>query len=194
MVKIRPCQTQACQAGSATSNSNPARKGQNPTLSDTNLPGRVSRVKCQPFQAGSKSNPARHQPARQGQQDQIPTGQPVRVSRVKSQPCQAGSKSNPARHMPARQGQQGQIRTLPGRVKMQPYQTLASQAGSAGSNANPSRQGQNPTLPDTSQPGRVSILCHCILPGEISKSSVIGMYLAWYDFKILCHGNVYSLV
>ena len=45
---------------------------------------------CQPFQTGSKSNPARHQPARQGQQGQIPTGQPGRVSRVKFQPCQAG--------------------------------------------------------------------------------------------------------
>jgi hypothetical protein len=32
------------------------------------------------------------------------------------------------------------------------------------------------------------------LPGMISKSSVIRMYIAWHDFKILHHKNVYCLV
>jgi hypothetical protein len=32
------------------------------------------------------------------------------------------------------------------------------------------------------------------LPGMISRSSIIRMYIAWCDFKILCHKNVYCLV
>jgi hypothetical protein len=55
---------------------------------------------------------------------------------------------------------------------------------------------QDPLSWECILPGMISrpSVIRYILPGIISKSLVIRMYMNWYDFKILCHKNLYCLV